>query len=445
MKALYNLFKKQAANHKALLFLLSMIITLSNIALFKQQALQWAKKFKICCVFDSNNYTDNYSEFDFLLGADSVSRLEIYNTKLSAFEQLKNYKLNKKWLLGGFGYDLKNEIENLTSQNKDVLNFPDLFFFEPKHLLILKGNTLTITSNIADDIYQQIIGLKPQKNSFIFNGQLKSTFTNAQYINTFDKILAHINRGDIYISNFCIEFFAENVDINPVWAFEALNKISPAPFSVFFKWDDKYTISASPERFLAKRGNKIIAQPIKGTAKRNTDLATDNQIKNDLKNDAKEQQENVMIVDLLRNDLTKSAKASTVSVEELFGIYSFAQVHQMISTVVCQAKPELDNVEIIKNTFPMGSMTGAPKLKAMEIIEQYETTKRGIYSGAIGYFAPNGDFDFNVIIRSMLYNASRKYLSFEVGSAITVNANAQNEYNECLLKAEGILRVLSGG
>jgi para-aminobenzoate synthetase component I len=441
---LCNLFKKQAANHKALLFLLLMIITLSNIPIFKQQAQQWAKKFKVYCVFDSNNYIDKYSEFDFLLGADSVSRLEIYNNTLNAFEKLKNYKLNKKWLLGGLGYDLKNEIENLTSQNKDALNFPDLFFFEPKHLLILKGNTLTITSNIAEYIYQQIIGIAPQKNIFTFNGQLKSTFTNTQYISTFNKILAHINRGDIYISNFCIEFFAENVNINPVWAFEALNKISPAPFANYFKWDDKYIISASPERFLAKRGNKIIAQPIKGTAKRNTDLATDNQLKNDLKNDAKEQQENVMIVDLLRNDLTKSAKASTVNVEELFGIYSFAQVHQMISTVACQAKPELDAVDIIKNTFPMGSMTGAPKLKAMEIIEQYETTKRGIYSGAVGYFAPNGDFDFNVIIRTMLYNASNKYLSFEVGSAITTNANAQKEYEECLLKAEGILRVLGG-
>ncbi|TAF44505.1 MAG: anthranilate synthase component I family protein [Sphingobacteriales bacterium] len=421
-----------------------MTIFLSNTSTFKTKALQWASHFKVCCVFDSHNYEDKYSKFDFLLGADSLSELEIYTSNVQAFEQLKTYKQHKNWILGGLAYDLKNGVENLQSHHKDELNFPDLFFFEPKHLLILKGKILSISSPNAKEIYHQIIGVKPNKKLFEFTGQLKSTFTQAQYIATFNKILTHINRGDIYITNFCIEFFADNVAINPVLAFKKLSEISPAPFANFFKWDDKFIISASPERFLAKRGNKIIAQPIKGTAKRNTDLGTDKQLKTNLQHDYKEQQENVMIVDLLRNDLTKSAKASTVTVEELFGVYTFAQVHQMISTVVCQAKPELDAVEIIKNTFPMGSMTGAPKLKAMQIIELYESTKRGVYSGAIGYFSPDGDFDFNVIIRTMLYNASKKYLSFEVGSAITTNANAEKEYEECLLKAEGILRVLDG-
>lgn len=421
-----------------------MIVTLTNPTQFKQQALQWANQFEIFCVFDSNKYHDKYSKFDFLVAANYVSKLEIYNHNLDAFEQLKIYKKNKKWLFGGLGYDLKNEVENLLSQNKDALNFPDLFFFEPQHLLILKGNKLNISSNIAQDIYQQIITTKPTEGLFEFNGKLKSTFSKAQYVTTFNQILAHINRGDIYISNFCIEFFAEQVDLAPLLAYQKLNQISPAPFANYFKWDDKYIISASPERFLAKRKNKIISQPIKGTAKRNSNIEKDNQLKNDLLNDAKEQQENVMIVDLVRNDLTKSAKATTVFVEELFGIYSFANVHQMITTIVCEANPKLDNVEIIKNSFPMGSMTGAPKLKAMEIIEQYEQSKRGIYSGAIGYFAPDGDFDFNVIIRSMLYNSTNKYLSFEVGSAITSNASAENEYAECLLKAEGILQVLGG-
>lgn len=419
-----------------------MIVTLTNPALFKHQALQWANDFKVCCVLDSNNYIDKYSEFDFLVAADAYSELEVNNQNLNAFEQLKSYKKNKKWLFGGFSYDLKNETENIQSHNKDEINFPDLFFFEPKHLLILKGNTLTITSNNTGGIYQQIISTKPNQTILDFNGEIKSTFSKEQYVATFNKILAHINRGDIYITNFCIEFYAQNVTLDTVLAFQKLNQISPTPFANYFKWDDKYIISATPERFLAKRENKLISQPIKGTAKRNEDLATDNRIKIQLQNDAKEQQENVMIVDLVRNDLTKSAKASTVKVEELFGIYSFANVHQMISTVVCEVEPGIDSVDIVKNSFPMGSMTGAPKLKAMEIIEHYEQTKRGIYSGAIGYFAPNGDFDFNVIIRSILYNSSKKYLSFEVGSAITANANAETEYDECLLKADGIFKVL---
>ncbi len=419
-----------------------MIVTLTNPALFKHQALQWANDFKVCCVLDSNNYIDKYSEFDFLVAADAYSELEVNNQNLNAFEQLKSYKKNKKWLFGGFGYDLKNDTENIQSHNKDEINFPDIFFFEPKHLIILKGNTLTINSTNSEEIYQQIITTKPIQTILDFNGEIKSTFSKEQYVATFNKILAHINRGDIYITNFCIEFYAQNVTLHTVLAFQKLNQISPTPFANYFKWDDKYIISATPERFLAKRGNKLISQPIKGTAKRNKDLATDNRIKIQLQNDAKEQQENVMIVDLVRNDLTKSAKASTVKVEELFGIYSFANVHQMISTVVCEVKPGIDSVDIVKNSFPMGSMTGAPKLKAMEIIEHYEQTKRGIYSGAVGYFAPNGDFDFNVIIRSILYNSSKKYLSFEVGSAITANANAETEYDECLLKADGIFKVL---
>jgi len=421
-----------------------MNVSLTDITLFKLQAIQWASQFNICCVFESNNYEDKYSQFDFLLGADSLSKIEIFSKNFNSFAQLSNYKLDKKWLLGGFGYDLKNELENILSNNKDELNFPDLFFFEPKHLLQINGNTLTIISDEADNIYQQILITKINAKKFEFNGVLKSFFTQAQYEKTFDKILSHINRGNIYISNFCIEYYAENAEINPVKAFEKLNQLSPAPFANFFRWDDKYVICTSPERFLAKRGSKIISQPIKGTAKRNANVIIDNQLKNDLKSNAKEQQENVMIVDLVRNDLTKSAQATTVKVEELFGVYSFAQVHQMISTVVCEAKPELDVVDIIKNTFPMGSMTGAPKLKAMEIIEQYEQTKRGMYSGSIGYFAPNGDFDFNVIIRTILYNATKKYVSFEVGSAITINANAKKEYEECLLKADAILKVLNG-
>ncbi|TAH03172.1 MAG: aminodeoxychorismate synthase component I [Sphingobacteriales bacterium] len=419
-----------------------MIVTLTNPAQFKHQALLWASQFKVCCLFDSNNYQDGYSEFDFLVAADAASEIEVNNQNLNAFEQLKSYKKNKKWLFGGFGYDLKNETENIQSHNKDEINFPDLFFFEPKHLLILKGNTLTITSNNTEEIYQQIINIKPTKIVFEFNGIVNSALSKAQYMASFNKILAHINRGDIYITNFCIEFFAPNVSLDTVLAYQKLTQISPAPFASYFKWDDKYIISASPERFLAKRGNKLISQPIKGTAKRNLNIEKDLQLKNDLQNDAKEQQENVMIVDLVRNDLTKSAKAGTVKVEELFGIYSFANVHQMISTVVCEVKPDINSVDIVKNSFPMGSMTGAPKLKAMEIIEHYEQTKRGIYSGAVGYFAPNGDFDFNVIIRSMLYNSTNKYLSFEVGSAIISNANAETEYEECLLKADGIFKVL---
>ncbi|MDB5009508.1 MAG: pabB, partial [Mucilaginibacter sp.] len=238
------------------------------------------------------------------------------------------------------------------------------------------------------------------------------------------------------------EFFANDASIDPVSAFVQLNQISPNPFASFFKWKDNYILCASPERFLAKRGNKLISQPIKGTAKRGKNEAEDKAIKHELRNNTKELQENVMIVDLVRNDLTRSAKQGTVKTEDLFNIHSFKQLHQMISTVVCELRDDVSPVQAIKNTFPMGSMTGAPKISAMELMEQYEQSRRGVYSGAIGYFSPDNDFDFNVVIRSLLYNAAEKYISFHTGSAITYHADPEKEYEECLLKAKAIMEVL---
>lgn len=271
---------------------------------------------------------------------------------------------------------------------------------------------------------------------------LLSRFSRAEYIQTVNTIQQHISRGDIYETNFCQEFYAENVLIDPLSVYNHLTRISPSPFGCYFKLNDQYILSASPERFLAKRDKQLISQPIKGTAKRSANKAEDEALKQSLKEHPKEQQENVMIVDLVRNDLTRSAKPGTVKVEELFGIYSFEQVHQMISTIVCEKDENLSDAEVIRNTFPMGSMTGAPKVSAMKLMDQYERSKRGVYSGAVGYFAPDGDFDFNVVIRTILYNIGNQYLSFQVGSAITHDADAEKEYEECLLKAKAILEVL---
>lgn len=273
---------------------------------------------------------------------------------------------------------------------------------------------------------------------------IQCKFSKEEYINIVNRLKAEISAGNIYETNFCIEFFGNSAEINPVQVYEKLSMGSPTPFSNYFKWFDKFIIGASPERFLAKRGNKLISQPIKGTAKRGLSAHEDLENITALANHPKERQENVMIVDLVRNDLTKSAKPGTVKVEELFGIYTFKQVHQMISTVVCEAKENLSVIAILKNTFPMGSMTGAPKIKAMQLMEEYERSKRGIYSGAIGYISPDDDFDFNVVIRSILYNASSKYLSFQAGSAITYYADAEKEHEECLLKISAMVKVLNG-
>jgi para-aminobenzoate synthetase component 1 len=411
-----------------------------DLSQFKQKALQWANGFDVAVCLTSNYFTNGYSKFETLIATGVKAELKC--NAGTAFEQLDIFrKKHGDWVLGTLSYDLKNEIESVSSDNPDNLQFPELYFFVPEHVIIIRESEIEIISDI--DILSQINGQTIKATYPEINLKLHSRFSRNEYIETVKTVQQHIIRGDIYETNFCQEFYAENAIIEPLAVFNQLTQISPSPFGCYVKLYHQYIISASPERFLAKRGHQLISQPIKGTAKRSTDKAEDESLKKILKEHPKEQQENVMIVDLVRNDLTRSAKPGTVKVEELFGIYSFEQVHQMISTVVCEKDESLSDVQVIKNTFPMGSMTGAPKVSAMQLMEKYERTKRGMYSGAVGYFSPDGDFDFNVVIRTILYNAGNQYLSFEVGSAITHNADAEYEYEECLLKAKAILEVLN--
>lgn len=408
----------------------------------KEKLLHWAASFSTACYFDSNNYTDDYSVFDVLVAAGV--KKEVKATAGNAFDQLSIFLRGSKKIIPGFlAYDLKNETENLRSVNPDHLHFPDLYFFEPQHHILIKDRRVSIYSEEADLIWESVNAVQLNQSAEKgFEVKINHRFSMAEYKDTVLLLQQHIQRGNIYEVNFCQEFYAEDVHLNPVELFLKLNRASPVPFANFFKQDDKFIISATPERFLSKRGSKLISQPIKGTARRQPDPAADEDVKNYLKNNEKERAENVMIVDLVRNDLTKSAVPGSVKVEELFGIYSFSTVHQMVSTITCVANSKLDNTQLLKNTFPMGSMTGAPKIKAMELIDEYERSKRGIFSGAVGYFSADGDFDFNVVIRSILYNEANGYLSFQVGSAITSGSDPQSEYDECLLKAEAILSVL---
>jgi len=410
---------------------------------FKLKGLQWANSFSTACFFDSNHYSDPYSAFDVFIAAGV--KKDLNHSNKGSFDQLNDLlSENQDFIPGYFAYDLKNQVEDLYSNNPDHLEFQDIYFFIPQHYILIKGNEVQINSDSPDDIWKVLSEFEiPESAKPFKKPEIQSRFSREEYISTVKEIQNHIQRGDIYELNFCQEFYAENYCINPLEVFIQLNDLSPTPFANYFKINNHFIISATPERFLSRRGNKLISQPIKGTSSRKLDVIQDEEQKNLLLKDEKERSENVMIVDLVRNDLTKSAKAGTVKVEELFGLYSFKQVHQMISTVVCEAKEGLPNTKIISNTFPMGSMTGAPKISAMQLAEKYERSKRGVYSGAVGYFAPNGDFDFNVVIRTILYNANSNYLSFHVGSAITLDSDPGKEYDECLLKGMAILEVLS--
>lgn len=417
-----------------------------DVKAFKTKLLQWSQQFREVVFLDSNNYHQKYSNFDLVLAVDAFTsvKTDFHN----AFQDLHEYQSRTKdWLFGYLSYDLKNDIEKLGSNNFDGLNFPELFFFQPKKLFLLKGNILEVQYlKLCDDEFE----IDFQEINNIYHSivtpsavEVQQRISKENYISKVNKMLEYIQRGDIYEANFCMEFFAEKAIINPLEIYQKLNTISQPPFAVYFKNNHHYLLSASPERYLKKVENKVISQPIKGTSKRFENKKLDNQSKVDLQNNPKERSENIMIVDLVRNDLSHTATKGSVEVEELCEIYTFKQVHQMISTIVSNVESNISPVEIIKTTFPMGSMTGAPKISAMKIIEELEETKRGLYSGSVGYFTPSGDFDFNVVIRSILYNAENEYLSFSVGSAITSKSIPENEYDECLLKAKAMFEVLS--
>jgi para-aminobenzoate synthetase component 1 len=428
--------------------------SIKSISNLNEKLLQWAQQYETAVWLDSNHHNQGYTSFHSILAVDEFTSIQ--TDVVNAFEKLKEYQsITQDYLFGYLSYDVKNATENLTSTNSDGLGFAELFFFQPQKILFIKNNSiefqyLTMVDDEIDTDFEAIctqeIKQKNTASTRLENGGnivIKPRIQKQDYLFKVGEILEHIHKGDIYEANFCQEFYAENTRINPLDIYEDLNTISEAPFATFLKIDNQYLLCASPERYLKKEGAKIISQPIKGTAKRLVDLQEDQKTATALSKDIKERSENIMIVDLVRNDLSKSAKKGSVRVEELCKVSSFKQVHQMISTVVSELKDDVHLVDVIKDTFPMGSMTGAPKISAMKIIETIEETKRGLYSGTVGYFTPMGNFDFNVVIRSILYDSEKKYLSFSVGSAITAKSTPEKEYEECLLKAKAMQFVLT--
>lgn len=412
----------------------------------KQRMLNWVQQFSIFCLLDNHQYQIAPHSEEFLLAAGMRRSISLpAGQALASLQALINEK--PAWLFGHLAYDVKNETASLHSSHPDHLQFPDVFFFEPEILIRVSGSQLEISAEDPAAVFAAI-----SRTSQAFPAEaaqrlkIQNRMSKEAYIDIIRQLQQHIRRGDCYEINFCQEFYAENASINPLLLYERLSSLSPNPFAGLYKVHDKFLVCASPERFLKKQGNKILSQPIKGTIRRTrTDVITDEKLKQELFSSAKDKAENVMVVDLVRNDLAKICIEGTVRVEELYGIYSFPQVHQMISTVSGQLKNDASFENIIQATFPMGSMTGAPKKRVMELIEQYEKTRRSIFSGALGYINPEGDFDFNVVIRSIMYNAGRRYLSFQAGSGITFYSDPEKEWEECLLKAAAITHVLQAG
>lgn len=340
-----------------------------------------------------------------------------------------------KWSAGILGYDLYHCLPvagGHAAQNTNT----SLCWWVPEHLVVCAGGQLYSSGAELSALPEA-----PAPGSFT-PLPLTCTLSREAYLEQVKHLLHHIHRGDIYEVNYCIEFSGHYPELDIASAWQRLMQTSPNPFSALVHTPEHVIFSASPERFLHKQGPQIRAYPMKGTRRRWPEPEADAAAKTELQSDAKERSENIMIVDLVRNDLSRTALPGTVRVDELCEVYTFANMHQMISTVSSEVPASLSPAAVVRSAFPMGSMTGAPKVKAIELIHRYEGRDRGYFSGSIGYVTPANDMDLNVVIRSLVYHKKSGYLSLWVGSAITALSDPEREYEECMLKAAPILRAL---
>jgi len=405
----------------------------------KNALMEYSRHFRFSVVLDSNtnsNKSNGFADYD-LIAAFSQNGETV---RENVTEEVNKLWEKKQWRFLSLTYDFKNEIEELSSNNADRQEFPVLSWFCPQLLLLVKNGQASL---FVDDEESLKVEKKEVSLNTDFGTKFHSSLSKEDYINHLGRIKEHILRGDIYEMNYCQEFSIDDIKLQPEWLWQESLLAADTPFSTYFKCDHHYLISGSPERFIKKTWNKLLSQPIKGTIARGVSSEEDEKNRAFLQANLKEQNENVMIVDLVRNDLSKIAVDGSVNVEELYGVYAFSKVFHMISSISCELKEDVSFITILRALFPMGSMTGAPKVKAMELIELYEEFKRGIYSGTVGYIDPDDNFDFNVVIRSLVYNSKKDYLSYAVGGAITKMSDPVSEWEECRLKASTMEMILS--
>jgi para-aminobenzoate synthetase component I len=358
--------------------------------------------------------------------------------KTDPWEALKTFRQKTGgWLFGYLGYDLKNFVETLSSGNKALIAAPDLFFMEPEVLYMEEnGRWKEVCGNMPDvDLGRVDI---PE-----FSGRgrhsITPEITKEQYLENVNRIKEMIASGDFYEMNYTYPLFGDYPE-DGFTLYRRMREINPVPFGAFLRIENLEICCASPERFLKKTGNRVLSEPIKGTAARSAERWLDETRKNELLNE-KNRAENLMIVDLVRHDLSRIAKTGSVKVSKLYDVQTFETVHQLISAIEAEVRLGVDPVDVIKHCFPMGSMTGAPKIEVMKTIERLENYKRGIYSGAAGYITPGGDFDLNVVIRTAILQNGK--LMYPVGGAITSDSDPQKEWEETEIKSRSLMKVFS--
>ena len=431
------------------------VFVIDNPQSFKVQILHWSNQFEVCTFLDNHAYESPYGALDCIAAVNPVSFIALDSVNATAVDKFIATHRGE-WIFAHFNYEYHTITKPNTKAN--LTGFPLAYLYTPAVVIELSGNQVTIQTlqENPQSLFEQISGFKvsflseqgTEQNadqSAAPTTSITPFISKAAYLANIQKILQLIRRGNFYEINFCQAFDVKHIVADPVNVYTHLTALSPTPFACFYKNNSDYLLCASPERYLQKKGYQLISQPIKGTIKRSLENEVDDRLQvATLQNSNKDKSENVMVVDLVRNDLSKICEQGSVQVTELFGIYSYPQVHQMISTITGTLSGNTLFSEILEATFPMGSMTGAPKKSVMETIDTLEPTKRGLYSGTVGYFNPEGDFDFNVVIRSIFYNSDTRNGSYQVGGGITIYSDPEKEYDECLLKAAAIKKVLSG-
>lgn len=410
---------------------------------FKHKVLAWISQFNIFCFLENSGYyhQDGFRCLVAIQRGPNGPQIVLHPFQ-DPFDCLYHFhNEHKQWIFGHLSYELNS---GLLETRPLRVQFPQGFFFVPDILLELHNDGVSVLlsdcpeKQLMEEI-EQCSPIEDEKNNVI----IKATHHRASYLQALENVKAHIRRGDCYELNYCQEFFGD-ARINPATVYNSLNSISPNPFSAFYRVNNQYCLCASPERFVSKSGEVVVSQPIKGTTPRYVDSYEDERSRAGLAESKKDKSENVMVVDLVRNDLSRVCIPGSVTVPSLFSVYSFKGVHQMISTVMGRLEKHNTFADVLDVCFPMGSMTGAPKKRVMELIHRYELSGRGIYSGSIGYITPDQDMDFNVVIRSLLYDKSKEVFSFHAGGGITHYSDPEKEFEESLLKTKAIRKVLTG-
>lgn len=353
--------------------------------------------------------------------------------------------LSPAWYFGVMAYEFGNRFVLPLSEGKSPFpGLPQYYFFEPLHLAVWQNDRVDIFSDEPGFARELEEAFNRRQSTVIDKNRLSGfnpTMSKDDYLNDVHTFLDAIARGDIYEANYCYTLEGKG-EIDPWQTWLRLNALTSAPFSGYFQTDNQALLCGSPERFLSRNGNTLCSQPIKGTRRRGDNRVEDEELKQQLRSDAKERSENIMITDLVRNDLSRLALPDSVRVEELCEVKSYKTVHQMVSTICAELPANTSFSDIIAATFPMGSMTGAPKASAMKLIARCERSPRGWYSGSMGWIDPEGNFDFNVIIRSIYYHQVSHEIRAGVGSAITAACDPEAEWEECALKARALVQSL---